>query len=148
MLEREAASLGKVESAPKLEEAILLFSTGSSALLAAAKTAFSTQVPTAEAALWPHTPWEKGSGAGGWARAGAGAWETLHKGLPNDFAPVMQGVLRGNRLDVCCWFVCLIHHRGGKGETFSRLQEEHENLTPASRSLSPLQKYIPMETDS
>lgn len=36
----------------------------------------------------------------------------------------------------------------GRGQTFSRFQEEHANLTPASRRLSPVQKYIPTETDS
>lgn len=36
---------------------------------------------------------EWGGWVGGWAGGlgRAGAWETLHKGLPNDFAPVMQG---------------------------------------------------------
>lgn len=66
MLGWEAASLGKVEPAPRLGEAVLLFSTGSSALLPSAQAAAFTQVPAAEAALRPHTPWEKGSGVGGW----------------------------------------------------------------------------------
>lgn len=91
MLERKAASLGKVEPAPKLE-AVLLFLL--SALLASAQAAPCPQVPAGEAALRPHTPWEKRSGADGWVGGlggRAGAWETLHKGLPNDFAPVMQG---------------------------------------------------------
>lgn len=39
---------------------------------------------------------ERGGWVGGWAGGRAGAWETLHKGLPNDFAPVMQGALWGD----------------------------------------------------
>lgn len=49
------------------------------------------RVPAGEAALRPHTPWEKRGGVGGWAGGKAGTWETLHKGLPNDFTPVTQG---------------------------------------------------------
>lgn len=92
---------------------------------------------------------ERGGEVKGWVGGRAGAWETLHKGLSNDLAPVMQAASREDRVGVWCWLVCLIHHRArGRGETFSRFQEEHENLTPASRSLSPVQKYIPTETDS
>lgn len=50
----------------------------------------------------------------------------------------------------CLLLACLLRSPPSRdrGETLSRLQEEHENLTPASRSLSPVQKYIPTETDS
>lgn len=50
----------------------------------------------------------------------------------------------------CLLLACLLSSPPSRerGETLSRLQEEHENLTPASRSLSPAQKYIPTETDS
>lgn len=49
----------------------------------------------------------------------------------------------------CLLLACLLSSppSRGRGETLSRFQEEHENLTPASRSLSPVQKYIPTETD-
>lgn len=71
----------------------------------------------------------------------AGAWETLHKGLPNDSAPVMQGLFaRG--AGGCLLLACLLSSPPSRerAETLSRFQEEHENLTPASRSLSPVQK--------
>lgn len=149
MLERKAASLREVGPAPKLGETVLLFSTGSWALLASAQAAAFPQVPEGEAALRPQTSWEKGSGVGGWAGSGgrAGPGNLSTKASRMTSLQSCRGFLRGDRVGVCCWLVCLVHHRAEREETLSRFQEEHENLTPASRSLSPVQKYIPMETD-
>lgn len=151
MLERKAASLGKVEPAPKLGETVLLFSTGSSALLASAQAAAFPQVPAGEAALRPHTPWEKGSGVGGWVGWGGeqGPGKLSTKASRMTLLQSCRGLFaRGP--GGCLLLACLLSSppSRGRGETLSRFQEEHENLTPASRSLSPVQKYIPTETDS
>lgn len=78
----------------------------------------------------------------GWGGGREGAWETLHKGLPNDFAPVMQGALGGDRVGVCCWLVCLIHHRAGGEEKHSAASRKSMKILPQHPEVSRLCKNI------
>lgn len=80
-----------------------------------------------------HTAWERGSRVGGWARGGPGAWETLHKGLPKDFAPAMHGALR---VGVCCWLLCLIHHRARGEDKHSAASRKSTQILPQHPDVS------------
>lgn len=72
----------------------------------------------------------------GWERGECRAWEPLHKGLPNDFAPVMQGLLaRGP--GGCLLLACLLS---------SPPSRERRNIEPlpgrARKSYPSIQKSL------
>lgn len=85
-------------------------------------------------------------GLGGWGEQGPGKLST--KASRMTLLQSCRG-LSARGPGGCLLLACLFSSPPSREreETLSRFQEEHENLTPASRSLSLVQKYIPMETD-